>query len=221
MSGLVERVDIRIDKTTPPIDEKLDSVGVEYSLKRDDADSFPDKAMEHIKKNNLKQDCTIKVFLSIGSNMGDRKKKLKEALKLLDNNPGINILKISSLYETEPLYMEDQDSFYNIAVKIRVINKMGPFELLGLIKGIEYHMGRKKGEVRYGPRPIDVDILYFGCEKIKSDILQIPHPRIIERKFVLLPLSEISPDTRIDGIDIRTYIKKKNLPGKVELIAPF
>ncbi len=204
MSKLVKRVDVRIEKPSPPIDEKLDSVGVQYSLIKEDPDSFP-----------------IKVFLSLGSNMGDRKTNLKEALVLLGNNPEISISGISSLYETEPMYVQDQNSFYNIAAEISAGSKMGPFKLLGLIKEIEYYMGRKKGGVRYGPRPIDIDILYYGNEKIESDILQIPHPRIAERRFVLLPLSEIAPDISIGGMDIKTYIKGKSLPGKAEIISPF
>jgi len=204
MSKLVKRVDVRIEKPSPPIDEELDSVGVQYSLIKEDLDSFP-----------------IKVFLSLGSNMGDRKMNLKEALRLLRNNPEISISGTSSLYETGPMYVQDQNSFYNIAVEMSARSKMGPFKLLGLIKEIEYYMGRTKGGARYGPRPIDIDILYYGNEKIESDILQIPHPRIAERRFVLLPLCEIAPDIRIEDVDIKTYIKEKNLSGKAELISPF
>ncbi|MCD4669125.1 MAG: 2-amino-4-hydroxy-6-hydroxymethyldihydropteridine diphosphokinase [Actinomycetia bacterium] len=204
MSGLVKKVDVRIEKPSPPIDEELDSVGVEYSLKKDEPDSFP-----------------VKVFLSLGSNMGDRKTNLKEALRLLGNNPGISILSISSLYETGPMYVQDQNNFYNIVAEISAGSETGPFKLLGLIKEIEYHIGRKKGGARYGPRPIDIDILYYGNEKIESDILQIPHPGIAERRFVLLPLSEIAPEMEIEGMDIKEYIKNKDLPGKVDLVSGF
>jgi 2-amino-4-hydroxy-6-hydroxymethyldihydropteridine diphosphokinase len=118
------------------------------------------------------------------------------------------------------MYVKDQGSFYNLVIRVSISN-LGPFELLGFIKAIEYKLGRKKGGTRYGPRPIDIDILYFGSEKIESDILQIPHPGISGRRFVLLPLSEIAPDTRIEGLDIKVYIKEKDLPEKVELISPF
>lgn len=204
MSKLVKRVDVRIEKPSPPIDEEMDSVGVEYHLINDDTDSS-----------------SIKTFLSLGSNMGDREANLKEAIKFLDNSPDINIISTSSLYETEPMYMQEQNNFYNIAVGISVGSRMGPFGLLGLIKGIEYYIGRKKGRARYGPRPIDIDILYYGSEKIESDILQIPHPRITERRFVLLPLSEIAPEIRIEDVDIKTYVKRENISGKAELISPF
>jgi len=204
MSKLVERVDVRIEKPSPPIYEELDSVGAEYHLKNDDTGSS-----------------SIKTFLSLGSNMGDRQANLKDAIKLLEDDPDISIANTSSLYETEPMYIQDQNSFYNIAAKISVGNKMGPFGLLGLIKGIEYYMGRKKAVVRYGPRPIDIDILYYGSEKIESDILQIPHPRIAERRFVLLPLSEIAPEIEIKGMNIEEYLKNKDLHGKVDLVSGF
>jgi len=204
MSKLVKGVDVRIEKPSPPIDEELDSVGAQYYLKIDNTNYS-----------------IIEAFLSLGSNMGDKEANLKEAIKFLGNDPDISIVSTSSLYETEPMYTQDQDSFYNIAAKINIRNKMAPFGLLGLIKGIEYYMGRKKGGARYGPRPIDIDILYYGSEKIESDILQIPHPRIAERRFVLLPLSEIAPEMEIEGMCIKEYLKNKDLPGKVDLVSGF
>ena len=119
------------------------------------------------------------------------------------------------------MYVKDQKSFYNLVAKASIKGSTGPFELLGFIKRIEYDLGRKKDGTRYGPRPIDIDILYFGDEKIKSKILEIPHPKIGERKFVLLPLSEIAPDIKISGRDIKTYIKEINLPEKVKVISSF
>ena len=237
MSVLVESVMVRIEKPSPPIDEKLDAVGVEYMLTRDDYKShdikeFKQKSISNPRQNNnldfnhtnveeLDTGNRKEVYLSLGSNMGNRKINLKKALELLDSDPDITITKISSIYETEPMYVKDQNSFYNIAVELNISSRIGPFELLGRVKGIEYNMGRKKETARYGPRPIDIDILYFGSEKIESDILQIPHPGISGRRFVLLPLSEIAPDTRIEGMDIKTYIKEKDLSGKVELVSSF
>ena len=112
--------------------------------------------------------------------------------------------------------IEDQADFYNIAAMLKV--GLDPFSLLGLIKGIEHDMGRKAGQKRYGPRPIDIDILYFGEKIIKSDILEIPHPGIGERKFVLLPLSEIAPEIKIEGMDIKSYLDKKKLTEMVKKI---
>ncbi|TET51571.1 MAG: 2-amino-4-hydroxy-6-hydroxymethyldihydropteridine diphosphokinase, partial [Actinomycetota bacterium] len=237
MSGLVKKVVVGIEKPDPPIKEKLDSVGVEYMLIRDDLKSRDIKHLKFKGDSNPGQNNTLgssyiniekldtgninEVYLSLGSNMGDRKANLKKALQLLDSNPDVNIDIISSLYETEPMYVKDQKSFYNLVAKASIESIMGPFELLGSIKRIEYDLGRKKSGTRYGPRSIDIDILYFGDEKIESEILEIPHPKIGERKFVLLPLSEIAPDIKISGRDIKTYIKEKNLFGKVELISPF
>jgi len=186
MSSLVEKVDIRIEKPDPPIDEKLGSVGVEYTSSRLGGYTGADNGET--------------AFLSLGSNMGDRKANIEKALESLERDPRIQVVKTSSYYETAPMYDKDQPNFYNIAAMLKV--GLDPFSLLGLIKGIEHDMGRKAGQKRYGPRPIDIDILYYGDRTIKSDILQVPHPLINERKFVLLPLSEIAPGITIDGMDI-------------------
>jgi len=237
MSDLVERIIVGIEKPSPPIDEKLDAVGVEYMLIRDGCKSHDIKEFKQKTISNPRQNSDLdpnhtdieemdtgsrkEVYLSLGSNTGNREANLKKSLELLCSDPDIVITKVSSIYETEPMYIKDQNSFYNIAVEISISSKIGPFELLGRVKGIEYNLGRKKGVVKNGPRPIDIDILYFNSIKIESDILQIPHPGISGRRFVLLPLSEIAPDTRIEGINIKTYIKEKDLSGKVKLISPF
>lgn len=205
MSDLVKKVDVRVEKPDPPIDEELGSVGVQYSFYRD--------------KNQKDENKAVRVLLSLGSNMGDRGKNIQEALGILESDPHIKVMKISSLYETEPMYVEDQESFYNIAAEIEVDRQMGPFRLLGLVKSIEYDMGRKSGEKRYGPRLIDIDILYYGDEKIESGILEIPHPRISERRFMLIPLAQIAPEIKIDDMDIGSYITNTKLSGKVEKIS--
>jgi len=221
LSGLVRKVNIRIEKPSPPIDEKLDTVGVEYVLDKDGSRPVRTRKQKPGNIENSKTGDSNTVYLSLGSNMGNRKINLKKALKLLKGNPGIDIENISSLYETEPMYLEDQKSFYNIVVRASIESTMGPFELLGSIKAIEYGLGRRKVGTRYGPRLIDIDILYFGDEVIKSEILEIPHPKIIERKFVLLPLSEIAPDIKVGRSDIKKYIKKTHLPEKVKVISTF
>jgi dihydroneopterin aldolase / 2-amino-4-hydroxy-6-hydroxymethyldihydropteridine diphosphokinase len=202
MSGLAEKVDIRIEKPDPPIDEKLGSVGVEYSSSRMGGYTGSDNG--------------VTAFLSLGSNMGDRKANIDKALESLERDPGIQVTKISSYYETAPMHIINQPDFYNIAVMLKT--GLDPFSLLGLIKGIEHDMGRKAGQKRYGPRPIDIDILYYGDRNIKSDILEIPHPLIKERKFVLMPLGEIAPDIEIEGMDIKSYLDKKNMSEKVKKV---
>jgi len=203
MSSLVEKVDIRIEKPDPPIDEKLGSVGVEYTSSRLGGYTGIDNGET--------------AFLSLGSNMGDRKANIEKALESLERDPRIQVVKTSSYYETAPMYDKDQPDFYNIAAMLKV--GLDPFSLLGLIKGIEHDMGRKAGQKRYGPRPIDIDILYYGDRTIKSDILQVPHPLINERMFVLLPLSEIAPGITIDSMDIKSYLDEKKLMEKVKKLS--
>lgn len=127
------------------------------------------------------------VVIALGSNVGDRLHNFKEALKLMRNS-GINITRHACLYETAPAYVTDQPRFINSAV--RAVTKLGPHELLSKLKRIEKDLGRTDG-IRYGPRPIDLDILFYGKYKVSSDILTIPHERIWERPFVMAPLMDL------------------------------
>lgn len=154
-------------------------------------------------------------YLSAGSNIGDREKNLRDAVHGLAGKDFIKILKVSSIYETEPMYYKEQDSFFNIALEGTIAGDYGPFEFLGLLKSMEYYMGRKGSEVRYGPRLIDLDLLYFDELEIMSDILVIPHPLIKERRFVLLPLAEITPCLEIEGKKIADFLKICKLDEKV------
>ena len=127
------------------------------------------------------------VVIALGSNVGDRLHNFKEALKLMRNS-GINITRHACLYETAPAYVTDQPRFIYSAV--RAVTKLGPHELLSTLKRIEKDLGRTGG-IRYGPRPIDLDILFYGKYKVRSDILTIPHERIWERPFVMAPLMDL------------------------------
>ncbi|KAK1374421.1 Folate synthesis bifunctional protein, mitochondrial [Heracleum sosnowskyi] len=127
------------------------------------------------------------VVIALGSNVGDRLNNFDEALKLMRRS-GIDITRHGCLYETEPAYVTDQPRFLNSA--IRGVTKLGPHELLGVLKKIEKDMGRTDG-IRYGPRPIDLDILLYGIYRISSDRLIVPHERIWERPFVLAPLVDL------------------------------
>ncbi|CAL0308061.1 unnamed protein product [Lupinus luteus] len=134
--------------------------------------------------------------IALGSNVGDRLHNFKEALKLMKKS-GISITRHACLYETAPAYVTDQPRFLNSAV--RAVTKLGPHELLAALKKIEKDLGRTDG-IRYGPRPIDLDILFYGKFKVGSDILTVPHERIWERQFVMAPLmdllgSDIDSDT--------------------------
>lgn len=133
----------------------------------------------------------MRYFLSLGSNLGDREKNLTLALSLLEKE-GVEILKMSSLYETQPVDFPAQPLFYNQLVEVRT--NANPEALLDLIKKIEKKMGRTR-RLKKGPRIIDIDIILAEGSVIRKKELKIPHPRIEKRNFVLLPFVEISPDT--------------------------
>lgn len=132
-----------------------------------------------------------KVYLGLGTNLGDRRGNLRRAIDALAF-AGCRITDKSGLYETAPWGFSSENSFYNMAVCIET--GLPPELLLELMKGIETDHGRVRGNVGYADRIIDLDILLFDELVFTSDLLSIPHPGIPERKFVLLPLSEIAPD---------------------------
>ena len=129
-------------------------------------------------------------FLSLGSNLGDRESHLLDALERLEA-AGIHILHRSSIHETEPLDLPDQSWFLNLVVEVET--ELFPMLLLARIQAIELGMGRKR-EISKGPRSIDIDILLFGNFIIETRELQVPHPRMSARRFVLEPLAELAPD---------------------------
>jgi 2-amino-4-hydroxy-6-hydroxymethyldihydropteridine diphosphokinase len=130
-----------------------------------------------------------KVYFSLGSNVGDREKNLRAAIAAL-GSAGVRVTKISSFYETEPVDLREQPWFLNCVVEGET--KVPALELLRRLRGIETQMGSKK-LVAKGPRLIDIDILLYGDETIDTPELQVPHPRMHVRKFVLVPLAEIAP----------------------------
>lgn len=132
-----------------------------------------------------------KVYLSLGTNIGDRENNLKLAVKMLNDREGINIKAISSIYETVPVGYVDQPSFLNIALLIET--SLSALETLNVCQSIENELGRVR-EIRWGPRIIDLDILLFNNENIEVENLIVPHPRMFERAFVLVPLLEIAKE---------------------------
>lgn len=135
-----------------------------------------------------------RAFLSIGSNMGDRFAFLQEAVRELMTEPHVTVDNVSSVYETDPVGYTDQAAFLNIAVG--VTTTLSAHELLEVCQKIEQHLGRKR-IIRWGPRTVDLDILVYNEENIESDVLQIPHPRMKERAFVVIPLASIYPQEEI------------------------
>jgi len=202
---LARKIDVRISKPDPPIKEELENVGVTLMVRKEQVEvSLPRKK--------------IKTYLSLGSNMGNREDNLRKAIDYINNLGCITIEQVSSIYETEPMYVKDQKSFYNIVASAVLMENTDPFVLLGNIKSIEYKLGRSKDTVRFGPRPIDIDILYIQGIDITSDFLTIPHERFAERPFVLIPLNEVSPHFKIDGKNIRTLIGETKWEEKVVLL---
>ncbi|RJQ34775.1 2-amino-4-hydroxy-6-hydroxymethyldihydropteridine diphosphokinase [Candidatus Parcubacteria bacterium] len=127
------------------------------------------------------------VYLGLGSNKGDRLENMRSALKLLA--PFLEIHKVSRVYESVPMYKEDQDLFLNAALHGRT--ELSPQDLLVRVKEVEKALGRQEGE-RNGPREIDIDILLYDDLVHQTDDLTIPHPKMHERLFVMVPLEEIA-----------------------------
>ena len=131
-----------------------------------------------------------KIYLSLGSNVGKRENNLARAVELQGEH-GVRVLRVSAIYETEPVDFLEQAWFLNCVVEAET--DLQALELLRALRGIEAEMGSRKLVAR-GPRLIDLDILLYGQETIGSPELQVPHPRMHLRRFVLAPLAEIAPD---------------------------
>ncbi|HKG17478.1 MAG TPA: 2-amino-4-hydroxy-6-hydroxymethyldihydropteridine diphosphokinase [Solirubrobacteraceae bacterium] len=131
-------------------------------------------------------------YLGLGSNLGDRRSHLERAVDALRRHE-VTVEASSSVYETEPVgEVIDQPDFLNACLRVRTA--LGPEQLLDLCKQVEREVGRTPGGLRHGPRPIDVDLLLLGDRGHRSGRLQLPHPDLAERRFVLVPLLELAPD---------------------------
>jgi len=144
-----------------------------------------------LKQRFSEKDKMNKSFLSLGSNLGDRLSYLKKAVDLFGKSEDVNIIKISSIYETEPIGYKEQPNFLNLVVEIET--EIGPEDLLKRCKEIESCLGRIKRE-KWREREIDIDIIFYNNLIIEKDYIVIPHKELYNRKFVLLPLCEIDPD---------------------------
>jgi len=131
-----------------------------------------------------------RIFLGLGSNLGDRRAYLERALAKLTATPGVQLVGRASLYETEPLGFTRQPRFLNTVVELS--SRLGPRALLQRCLEIEARLGRVRGR-RWGPRRIDLDLLFYGTRIIAEADLQLPHPRLTQRRFVLVPLAELAP----------------------------
>ncbi|RKD21560.1 2-amino-4-hydroxy-6-hydroxymethyldihydropteridinediphosphokinase [Caminicella sporogenes DSM 14501] len=151
-----------------------------------------------------------RVFLSLGSNLGNKKENLDKAIDLLKKHDNINVIKISSYYETEPVGYTNQDYFLNIVIEIETA--LLPYDLFEYCSKIEQMLKRKR-IIRWGPRTIDIDILLYDDLISNDEKLTIPHPRMTERAFVLVPLYEIAPDIKISGQHISLILKSLKKEG--------
>ena len=149
-----------------------------------------------------------KIILSLGSNIGDKKSNLETAINQINKFSAIK--KISSIYESEPILLKDQDNFYNLVLEIDY--KKSVIELLESTKDVERRMGRKK-TVKYGPRIIDIDIVFFKNKIVNSKDLVIPHYDWSNRVFVVKPLSELFKEFNMQ--DYKLDVQKINKVGMV------
>ena len=132
------------------------------------------------------------VYLGLGSNVGDREANLRAAIERLEA-PDLRVLRVSPVYETEPVDYTEQRWFLNLVVEAET--SLFPMQLLARVARIERALGRLR-TVPKGPRSIDIDILLYGKAVIRSEALEVPHPRMDERRFVLAPLADLAPDLR-------------------------
>ena len=135
-------------------------------------------------------------YVGLGANLGDREATIRRALELLGARPGIRVAAVSTLRETEPVGLLEQPRFLNGAAAIETT--LSARDLLDELLAVERELGRERRE-RFGPRTIDLDLLLFGAETRNEPGLEIPHPRLHERRFALEPLAELAPDLEIPG----------------------
>lgn len=152
-----------------------------------------------------------RVYLGLGSNVGDRLGHLTQALRLLAEREETLITGWSSVYETEPVGYTNQPYFLNMAVELET--KLSPEHLLAATREIECNQGRVR-EIHWGPRTLDIDILLYGDRVYADENLVIPHPRMTERAFVMIPLAELSPGLVIPGYGETVAVVAGRLKGK-------
>jgi len=150
------------------------------------------------------------VYLSLGGNLGEPDKSMGAALRMLDADPETDVVAVSSLYRTPPWGKTDQPDFLNIAAELRT--RLSPRALLDACLDAERRLKRVRQE-RWGPRLIDIDILVFGDRTVHEAGLEIPHPRMLERGFVLAPLAEIAPDFIASGRRLADWLAELDITG--------
>ena len=145
------------------------------------------------------------VYFSLGSNLGHRERNLRAAIKRLEA-PDLRVVRVSPVYETEPVDYTDQEWFLNLAVEVET--PLSPEELMVRTQQVEHDLGRVR-TVPKGPRILDIDILLYGDAVVHTAALEIPHPRMEQRRFVLAPLADLAPDLRhpVSGRTVREMLE--------------
>jgi 2-amino-4-hydroxy-6-hydroxymethyldihydropteridine diphosphokinase len=145
-------------------------------------------------------------FVSVGSNLGDKIENCQKGINGLLADGRSVLVRSSSFYRTSPVDYEDQDWFVNLVVKIKTT--LNPFDLLDKLRDIEKEVGRKTSTVRFGPRVLDLDIIFYDDQVIQTHTLEIPHPRMHKRRFVLKPICDIEPSMMhpLLGKDMRSLL---------------
>ena len=141
----------------------------------------------------------MRIFLGLGSNIDDRYQNLMNGIQQLNDHAHIWVIDESYVYQTPAMYCSDQQDFYNMVIEIET--NLNPLQLLDEVKIIEMKLGREPNKKKNMPRSLDVDILAVGDILIRSKLLEIPHPKIVERKFVLKPWNDIAPDFLVPNSD--------------------
>lgn len=164
-----------------------------------------------------RNDAPVRAYLGLGGNIGDPASAMAAALRALDADAGVDVVAVSSLYRTPPWGLTDQPDFLNAVAAVDC--RLGARDLLALCLEVEASLKRVR-DIRWGPRVIDIDILMFGSERIDEAGLQVPHPRMVERAFVLLPLSEIAADAEVDGKTVAAWADALDTAGITKLESP-
>jgi len=135
-------------------------------------------------------------YIGLGSNLGDRAENLRKALHQLNRSPSTAVTRVAPFYRSAPVGFTEQDDFINTVAELETV--LPPRELLALLLSIEEDLGRVR-TVRWGPRTVDLDLLLYGDEQIDEPDLIVPHPRLHERAFVLVPLADLAPGLLLPG----------------------
>ena len=154
----------------------------------------------------------VEAFLGLGGNVGNARKTIDEAIMLLCGKSGIRLLARSFAYRTAPWGVEDQPAFINVCIAVET--SLTPYRVLAQAQAVENALGRDRGrERRWGPRSIDIDLLAYDDLKLQTPELTLPHPRLFERAFMLVPLAEIAPERMIGGVRLRDALARLDRSG--------